>query len=601
MFSEFLDQHDLKSLLLLPGSYHPFPLRTERDSWLSLDEGVRRQIIQLGDQALNGYPMLTATQFLSFVRTGSRKDYEDPYFSRRRLLAGAVLAECLKDDGTYMDAVVDGLWCICDEASWIISAHNDIHPTLTPAERALPDVSAPVIDLFAAQTAATLSLTLYFLEDKLDEVSPQISTRVRSLLNERILHPFLKRRDFSWMKPFTQKVNNWMPWILSNILMTALLIERDHTRMSQIVAYSLRLLDTYLDSMPEDGGCDEGAGYFNMAGNSLLDCLEAVYAATDGKASFYHEPLIRAIGEYPAKVHIAGPYFVNFADCDAQPLLDGASLWRYGQRTDNNALMALGASIHQAQLQEVTFHDTPQFNRLLELIFTEVPPCQPVEKPSFDTLPALQVFFWRRNRLYVAIKGGNNNESHNHNDIGSFIVYVDENPCIVDAGNMVYTAKTFGPERYTLFNTRSANHNLPLIGDIEQAPGEEYAAREVSADENGASLELAGAYPACACINSFRRTLRLEDNGLTLTDDIHLTKANNVTWVFMLREEPKLAPGEVTLGNLTMRHAKDLRQQIEKIPVTDARMARNYPGCFWKLTLTSPEGMEHRQSFQIEI
>ncbi len=105
------------------------------------------------------------------------------------------------------------------------------------------------------------------------------------------------------------------------------------------------------------------------------------------------------------------------------------------------------------------------------------------------------MFAWRRGGLYVAAKGGHNGESHNHNDIGNFIVYADGEPEIIDVGNCVYTAKTFGAERYELMNTRSSNHNVPLIGGMEQVCGRQHAAKDVRADENGVRMDIAGAYP----------------------------------------------------------------------------------------------------------
>src|SRR5690606_35960735 len=45
--------------------------------------------------------------------------------------------------------------------------------------------------------------------------------------------------------------------------------------------------------------------------------------------------------------------------------------------------------------------------------------------------------------FYLAAKGGNNHESHNHNDIGNFVVFVDGLPVIVDARVETYSAKTF--------------------------------------------------------------------------------------------------------------------------------------------------------------
>ena len=36
--------------------------------------------------------------------------------------------------------------------------------------------------------------------------------------------------------------------------------------------------------------------------------------------------------------------------------------------------------------------------------------------------------------MFVAAKGGFNNESHNHNDVGTFSLYVNTIPVIIDAG-----------------------------------------------------------------------------------------------------------------------------------------------------------------------
>ena len=85
----------------------------------------------------------------------------------------------------------------------------------------------------------------------------------------------------------------------------------------------------------------------------------------------------------------------------------------------------------------------------------------------------------RRGGLFGAMKGGHNAENHNHNDVGAFLLYVDGEPAVVDVGNMVYTAKTFGPERYTLVITRSRNHNLPLFGEEVQSTGRTLGARVV--------------------------------------------------------------------------------------------------------------------------
>lgn len=315
--------------------------------------------------------------------------------------------------------------------------------------------------------------------------------------------------------------------------------------------------------------------------------------------SFYHEPHVRSIGTYPVKAHIAGPYYLNFADCDCKPTLNDMPLIRYGLRTENMELAALGAEIHRMNNGIIRVQDTPQMKRRLYGIFDQVPDLDGVQPPSFMQMPNLQVYAWRRNGLYMAIKGGCNGESHNHNDVGTFIVYADGEPQVVDMGNMLYTAKTFGPERYTLPNTRSMNHNLPLIGGVEQCEGREYCAKVITAGEQGAELEIAGAYPEEAGVTSIRRTFVPEENSVNLTDRIDLDGEKEVTWVFMLREKPVCVEGEVRFGKLVLRHDPGLVQVVTKMPTTDVRLAKNFPGSLWRVALTAKPDVAFEQHFVI--
>lgn len=570
--------------------------------WADIAREKREQLLAWGNEALAGYPMLTASQFLAFSRTGNRQVYEQPYFARRSLLMGAALAECAADDGRYLDAVIDGIWCICEESAWVLSAHNGSdHPGAPPmAARPLPDVTNPYVDLFAAQTAATLADVLYLLQDRLDAVSPLIARRVRREIDLRVVTPFLTHDDFWWMGMIRRDVNNWTPWIVSNVIDVLLLLERDAHRRSEGIARGMRMLDSYLAVLPPDGGCDEGAGYFNMAGAALADALQSVYAATGGRVSFYHEPLIRRIAAFPLHAHIDGPYFINFADCDAMPRMDGERLLHLGQRTDNPALAALGAQA-LARRNDVRPLDTPQMNRVLFTLFAAEPE-QPAltQSPSYLALPDLQVFSWRHGGMYLAAKGGHNGESHNHNDVGTFLLYTDGQPRVIDLGNCVYTAKTFGPDRYTLMNTRSRNHNVPLIGAMEQAAGREHAAADVSADCHGLRLDIAAAYPKEAGVCRLCRTFAIDGNGMTLTDDIELDRAQPVTWVFMLRDRPELSPGSASFGGLLLSHDSTLLQRVEEIPVTDPRMAGNFPGSVWRLALEAPAGRLHHRTFAFQ-
>lgn len=250
---------------------------------------------------------------------------------------------------------------------------------------------------------------------------------------------------------------------------------------------------------------------------------------------------------------------------------------RYGQRTGNDQLVALGVAIRNLKGGRIRVEDTPQMNRLLYSIFDPIPQVAPPQMPEYMEMPNLQVFARRKGGLYAAIKGGHNGESHNHNDIGTFIIYADGQPMVVDMGNKLYTAKTFGPERYTLDNTRSMNHNVPLIGNVEQQEGREYHAQVVTANEHGAELILTNAYPAQANVCMFSRTFSLQEDGVKLHDHIELSSAQDITWVFMLRKEPVCEAGKVTFGALVLHHDLALTQTVTEIPVTDVRLKKEFP------------------------
>ena len=159
-------------------------------------------------------------------------------------------------DGTTddLDDVVDGIWLICEESSWVISAHNgSSHPGMRPAkERPLPDITNPYVDLFAAQTAMILSIIGYLLRDDLDAVSPQILRRIRLELERRILTPFMTRDDYWWMGFIRHDLCNWTPWIVSNVMVTASLQLEGHDdlRLSELLARGCRMLDRWLLCVP---------------------------------------------------------------------------------------------------------------------------------------------------------------------------------------------------------------------------------------------------------------------------------------------------------------------------------------------------------------
>ena len=597
MLTSFLQKHPMRELLN-GGTRVLYPPASDRRAWENIPAETRREIRELAAKyAEIPYPARTASGFLAFVRTGDRRADEDPYFTRRRKLCAAVLDACLDPDaGT--DDIVDGIWLICEESTWVISAHNvnPIPGAPAPAEYPLPDTWKPYVDLFCAQTGMILSLASFLLGKRLDAVSPLIRKRIREEIRRRILRPFIATDDFWWMGVRRKDLNNWTPWILSNILVCAVLDPMSQAKLADVLTRICGMLDRYLAVLPEDGGCDEGAGYWNMAGGALLDCLEILEKVTGGKMAFWKNEKIRNIMRFPAKVEMGGGWFANFADCDARPFISGERLETAGQLIGDPVLAALGSRMRGTVAMQL--NDTPHLTRALDLIFHAPAEASPAAGPGDTWLPDLQVRLVRRGGWTLACKGGHNLESHNHNDVGSFILFRNGEPAVVDAGNMVYTAKTFSAERYTLWNVRADWHNLPVIGGHIQQQGAEHAARDVECTPDGMSLDMAAAYEDEAGILRLKRTFALTADGLSLTDEGELRKAQAVTWVFLLREKPVWKNGTVTAGNLQVRCPEGLKFTAEEKPVTDGRMARSWPGSLWRVTLQGAETEQFRMTFE---
>ena len=153
-----------------------------------------------------------------------------------------------------------------------------------------------MVDLFDGETAALVAWTAYLVGEQLQSVSPQILPRLHREIDARLLTPNLERDDFWWMGFGERRVNNWNPWVNSNWLTCALLMEEDEDRRAAAVYKILRSLDRFLVPYPRDGGCDEGPGYWSRAGAAVFDNLELLYGATAGNLDEYGDDLVREIG-----------------------------------------------------------------------------------------------------------------------------------------------------------------------------------------------------------------------------------------------------------------------------------------------------------------
>ena len=602
--------------LLTPADWKPFPRFADRADWAALPADTTSMILA-NAQAILGTPWasLPAATFLDYARNGNRTRYEALNFERRGRLGTLVLAECIEGKGRFLDEIANGIWLICEETFWGVPAHMGIQKHGV----GLPDVTEPIIDLFAAHTSATLSWTHYLLGTELGNVSPLLPERILVEAKRRILNPAFERDDFWWMWKGNEgsgsRLNNWNPWINSNLLVTTLLLERDMERRAAAIHKICRSVDAFLSDYSDDAACEEGPAYWGESGAACFDVCKLLSDAVPDAPKILADPFIRRMMHYIADVHIAGRYAVNYGDCTALAGESGALAYQIGKATGDTGLATFGAFTLPKPGTEEYRHSNSQAGltrRGLTALFQQA---EARTAPKADALvrdswyPALCLMTARHQAatsdgFYMALQAAHNLRSHGHNDSGSFIVFHNGEPVFVDAGTQAYTAQTFSKDRYKIWIMQSAYHNLPTVGGHMQATGApryratgaKYATDDAHAQ---IALNLAPAYPDEAGIQHWNRTLTLDRKAgcIRLTEEFALARSVPVVLNFLTPRTPAAdKAGVLTLTSsnpqtkpVTLRFdGAQLKPSFEKIELTDNGLKAAW-GQLYRVQLTATD------------
>ncbi len=548
---------ELQRTLIPQAQWKPFPSVDDRARWARADSKMMASYIANAEQYLDyDWPTIPATLSLLIVRTGNRSEYQKVSFQRRTVLGTLLLAEIAENKGRFMNQIINGIWAICEESWWGVPAHLPGTPDLA----GLMDVSKPFVDLFAAETGALLSWVDYFLGDKLDAVSPQLRKRIYNEVNYRLMEPLMNQYH-GWMGKTAggRGPNNWNPWICSNWINFVLLLEKDDTRRATMINKALQVLDEFLNPYPQDGGCDEGPSYWSAAAASLYDNVSLLNLATDDAFRYvYDDERFCNMGKFIYRAQISENYFLNFSDTSPRMNVDAAMVYRYGKDIQDPTMMAFGSYYHRPK--QLSFSRIHFFRNLFDLFLLDELQEARQELPFLKDvwLPDLQVMASRdkggaTDGFYVAAKGGHNDESHNHNDIGNYVVYYDGLPLLIDIGSGNYTARTFSGKRYDIWFNCSDYHNTPTVNGVTQKAGMTFCASDVGYKTSEAivqfSLDIAKAYPADASINSWERTVTLNrGKNVQIRDVTNLQKAVSVVQHLMTCYPSEITkPGEVTI------------------------------------------------------
>jgi hypothetical protein len=509
---------------LLPAQ--PAPLgapATDRTAWAPLASRLPlSQILSEADRlAPVAPPAVTDDLYLTYSRTGSRTSYETVYNSRRDRLTTFAWAEALDGRGRYVAALQREVDAILDERAWTLPAHD----------ANLDNFYGRVVevDLGAAMRGWSLATVAGWFGADLAEAR---LTRLQAELRRRVVDPYLNalrngpRGGFWWL----HTTNNWNAVCHAGVVGTALAAVADRNVRAEVVAGAEANLPYFVSGFTDDGYCSEGIGYWSYGFGHHVLLAETVAMATGNRLRLLQGAKLERVNAFPAGMEITSRVYPAFSDNapNVQPALWVAPLAR----------RALDGGAAPARLPTPGWTEVARDQLYLSAVRVWTPsvvsaaaPPEPELRHWFDQA---QVLVTRAATDFgAAIKGGHNDELHNHNDLGSFVIALGTTALIVDPGSEVYTARTFSDRRYESNVLNSYGHGVPVVAGRLQSTGRTFAARVLATDSSRERdrllLNLKGAYEVPALLRLEREFVcrRGTAEGFTITDEFEFASPQN--------------------------------------------------------------------------
>lgn len=456
--------------------------------------------------------------FEKFALSGERLTFENAYFQRRKQLTTLSLAYFLRKEDKVKEMLEQVIWEVCNEYTWALPAHLPITDGKYSRE------SPTWIDLFSAETAEALAEIMELLGE---DLSPLLIDRMENEIERRVLLPF-EQRKWGWEK----LENNWSAVIAGSIGIVVLnLLEKNSERQRKILDRLKSSFTSYLNGFDSDGACLEGVGYWGYGFGYYIYFAEK-YRSVLGSDYYLARDKVKKIAEFPYHTMVNKNSYVPFSDYSQSELPSG--LLSFCHQEFNVKIPTLET------ISSLNFDHCYRFATIYRnLIWTTSAILQQHHENEIHYFEKTE---WITARLpefdlYFAAKGGNNQESHNHNDIGHFVFGSINTLYLTDLGAGEYTKDYFNEEkRYQFLVTSSKGHSLPVINGQYQESGKVYAKNvrlinDGRLGEEGISflLDIADAYNDVSELEECNRNLLLQpfERSLLVKDHYRFKRGSN--------------------------------------------------------------------------
>lgn len=490
------------SLRVLRSAWIPVPDVTCREYWepLRKDPGFQKVLLR-ADKVLGSSSALPTKEcYLEYSRTGSRTGYEKQYFSFLRDLNATALSSCVTGDERYLVKLEGMIRQLCHVPTWILPAH-DVGLKNLNGEQVRIDLVSSAVSWDLAWIGRILNPAL----------SPDIRTLLRENLLKRTVVPYEKSAT-DWRKV----QNNWNSVCLSGVAGTLLGIDLDASRRETLLREVMAGVRGYLLGFPRDGYCSEGVDYWSYGFGHYLKLSAMLFLASNGAINLLDDQKAALIASYPEKIRLSGQLLPAFSDCTFNTRIPGTWIamcdWLLGRTRGCRELRIDPINSFSENILNIAIPKTNEIDRFAE-----------DKLPAFSEFPDAGIFVLRplpgaKTRLAAAVKGGSNNEFHNHNDVGSYVLAVDGSvPVAVDPGAEHYDGRSFSARRYESKLNNSFGHSVPRINGQLQIAGKgtesKVLKKHLSDTDAEIVFDIRKAYHQISSIRKLERTFRYSRAG----------------------------------------------------------------------------------------
>ena len=449
------------------------------------------------------------------------------------LQSSCLLALIYPDTEEYYNNLIKSIWAYLDDYTWAPLGHYTEHYYgVTPK-----DFDFGLIDIFAASASFALAEIKNLFQDRFPKL---LTDRITYEIRRRTIEPFLSRKYF-----WETHDNNWTA-VCTGAVGGVLIYEAPEI-YRQCKERLHKAMEHYLASYKEDGMCVEGVGYWAFGFGFFSSYALLEREITNGEVDWFSRPKVKEIAKFLQKTFLQRDIVVTYGDCSVT-------------QNYQTGLPALLRAVYGDEIERlpkslgVVGKNNTHFNFLLRAVLyhNEDNFSDSVSDDVTYTAPGSCYIIKRTKGFGFSAKGGNNGESHNHIDVGNFIIARNNKQIICDAGAGPYEDGYHTDRRYTFFHPSALSHNIPVLDGIsEDGIRRDDVIVHYDAEKSCAYMDIKEGYPA-DFINKAERKFYFEDEKITLVDSFDFTKKVQVTEHFVSLIEPKAVGNDLYIEDVKL-------------------------------------------------